>query len=138
MKIEGACHCGAISYEAQVDPANSIICHCTDCQTISGAPYRVNVPVAAAKLDLRGTPTRYVKIGGSGEEVITAFCGTCGAGLYSHKGETPKFLFLRVGAMKQRADLPPRFQGFCSSAVPWSSDISQVPVAPSQRPGAGR
>lgn len=134
MKIEGACHCGAISYTAEVDPANSIICHCTDCQTISGAPYRVNVPVLAADLELHGTPTRYVKIGGSGQEVITGFCGTCGAGLYSHKGEAPKFLYLRVGAVKQRAELPPQRQGFCGSAMPWSTDISRVPEVPAARP----
>ena len=41
MRINGACHCGEITYEVRVDPARTIICHCTDCQTISGAPYRV-------------------------------------------------------------------------------------------------
>ena len=39
MKIEGSCHCGKISYEAEINPEYVIICHCTDCQTISGAPY---------------------------------------------------------------------------------------------------
>ena len=43
MKIDGGCHCGAIRFEAEVNPRRTIICHCTDCQTISGAPYRVNV-----------------------------------------------------------------------------------------------
>ncbi|MDQ3188264.1 MAG: GFA family protein, partial [Pseudomonadota bacterium] len=32
MKIQGACHCGDISYEAVVDPARVSICHCADCQ----------------------------------------------------------------------------------------------------------
>ena len=45
MKIDGACHCGRISYEAEVNPDLVVICHCTDCQTSSGAPYRANVPV---------------------------------------------------------------------------------------------
>ena len=31
MKVDGACHCGSIRYEAEVDPAKVIICHCTDC-----------------------------------------------------------------------------------------------------------
>ena len=42
MKIDGGCHCGAIRFEAEVNPNRTIICHCTDYQTISGAPYRVN------------------------------------------------------------------------------------------------
>ena len=32
MKIDGGCHCGYITYEAEADPANAMICHCTDCQ----------------------------------------------------------------------------------------------------------
>ncbi len=35
MNIEGGCHCGALRYEAQIDPEGVGICHCTDCQTLS-------------------------------------------------------------------------------------------------------
>ena len=44
MKIDGACHCGRISYEAEIDPADVTICHCTDCQTLSGSAFRTVVP----------------------------------------------------------------------------------------------
>lgn len=27
MKIDGGCHCGAITYEAEVDPEKTSICH---------------------------------------------------------------------------------------------------------------
>ncbi len=47
MKVEGACHCGQIRYEAQVDPQAVRLCHCTDCQTLSGTAYRTNVDAAA-------------------------------------------------------------------------------------------
>ena len=40
MKIDGACHCGDITYEADIDPENVVICHCTDCQTLSGSAFR--------------------------------------------------------------------------------------------------
>ncbi len=40
MKIEGACHCGYITYEAMIDPNIVGICHCTDCQTLSGSAFR--------------------------------------------------------------------------------------------------
>lgn len=36
MKIDGGCHCGAITYEAEIDPNSVAVCHCTDCQTLSG------------------------------------------------------------------------------------------------------
>ena len=40
MKIDGACHCGYITYKAELDPKNAGICHCTDCQTMSGSAFR--------------------------------------------------------------------------------------------------
>src|SRR4029453_1097434 len=29
MKIDGGCHCGYITYEAEIDPDKTLICHCT-------------------------------------------------------------------------------------------------------------
>src|ERR1700733_1466419 len=40
MKIDGRCHCGYISYEAEIDPEKVIICHCTDCQILAGSAFR--------------------------------------------------------------------------------------------------
>jgi hypothetical protein len=40
MKIDGRCHCGYISYEAEIDPEKVTICNCTDCQTLSGSAFR--------------------------------------------------------------------------------------------------
>lgn len=36
MIVHGRCHCGAIAYEAEVEPGNVNICHCRDCQTLTG------------------------------------------------------------------------------------------------------
>lgn len=130
MNVHGACHCGEITYQARVDPDRVIICHCTDCQTISGAPYWVNVPASTRHLSLTGEPQIYEKIGGSGETVGTAFCGTCGTALYSCKGETPAFVFLRTGAIRERAELIPTVQGFCASAMGWVYDLGVIPVVP--------
>jgi len=30
MRIEGACHCGAITVEGEAGPDKTVICHCTD------------------------------------------------------------------------------------------------------------
>jgi hypothetical protein len=135
MLIDGKCHCGAIAYEAEVNPDNVVICHCTDCQTFSGAPYRVSVGVRLAKLKLTGEPKAYRKVGGSGRAVAVNFCAECGTALYS-LGEGHDFVFLRVGSVRQRAELPPKRQGFCASAQPWAMDIRDLPqVAPT--PPAG-
>ena len=43
MKVDGQCHCGNVTYEADIDPERASICHCTDCQALTGSPYRVTV-----------------------------------------------------------------------------------------------
>jgi len=69
MKVEGQCHCGQISFEAEIDPDMVRICHCTDCQTLSGSAYRVSVQAAAAGFRLlTGVPKIYIKTAESGNQ----------------------------------------------------------------------
>ena len=125
MHIQGSCHCGNITYEAVVDPARVTICHCTDCQALTGTAYRVSVPVAVEKFALlSGTPVVYVKVGESGARRAQAFCATCGSPLYACAADRPKTYGLRVGCIAQRNQLIPRKQTWCRSALPWSKDLS--------------
>ncbi|WP_099865864.1 GFA family protein [Pararhizobium haloflavum] len=132
MKVEGQCHCGAIAYEAQVDPANVAICHCTDCQQLTGTAFRVSV--RAERRDfalLRGEPRAYVKMAESGAKRLQAFCADCGTPLYAcdaHDDASP--FGLRWGAIRQRRDLVPTRQIWCRSALEWTQDISTLPGAP--------
>ena len=67
MHIDGGCHCGNITYEAEVDPDMVSICHCSDCQMLTGTAYRVNVRVNKQNFKLRGgTPKTYIKTAESG------------------------------------------------------------------------
>jgi len=58
MKFDGHCHCGRISFEAEVDPHAVTICHCTDCQTLTGAAFRANIAAPAAHFVLRSSTQR--------------------------------------------------------------------------------
>lgn len=127
MKIDGACHCGRISYEAEVNPDLVVICHCTDCQTNSGAPYRANVPVLLENFRLKGEPKTYVKTGDSGRKGRLSFCGDCGSALFSNREEGATYVNLRLGSVRQRAQLVPKAQYFCRSAMPWTFELSQIP-----------
>jgi hypothetical protein len=43
MRIDGGCHCGFITYVAEVDPERTSICHCTDCQQLTGTAFRTSI-----------------------------------------------------------------------------------------------
>jgi hypothetical protein len=125
MKINGACHCGAITYEAEVDPAGVRLCHCTDCQTLSGSAFRVTVSAADGSFTLlSGEPTIYLKTAESGAKRAHAFCGVCGTPVYATSaGAGPKKYGLRVGTIRQRAALRPSRQYWCRSALDWAMDV---------------
>lgn len=143
MKIDGGCHCGKIAFEAEVDPEGAFICNCTDCQTLSGAPFRVVVFTPENKFKLlAGTPKVYVKTAESGRKREQTFCPDCGTPIYSKavveggtaKGGTkggaePGLLGIRVGAVHQRDQLVPRKQYYRRSAQRWLDTICDLPDA---------
>jgi hypothetical protein len=43
MKIDGSCHCGRVTFTADVNPNKVNLCHC-DCQALSGTPFRASAP----------------------------------------------------------------------------------------------
>lgn len=130
MKIDGGCHCGAITYEAEIDPEKVVICHCTDCQALSGSAFRTVVLTAAENFKLlSGTPKTYVKTAQSGNKRAQVFCPDCGAHLYAGPVETGTgMLGLRGGTIRQRAELVPKTQVWGASALPWLKDLASVPV----------
>ena len=71
MKIDGGCFCGNITFEADIDPEKVMICHCTDCQNITGSAFRVNVPVAKEHITFHGgQPKKMVKTAESGSKRV--------------------------------------------------------------------
>ena len=128
MPVTGQCHCGQIAYEALVDPERVTICHCTDCQRLTGTAYRVTVPAPTASFRvLRGTVTTYVKTGSSGRQRVHGFCPQCGSPIWSAAAQDPPTYGLRVGTLDQRADLPPKKRIWCRSALAWSESVAGVP-----------
>jgi len=121
MRITGGCHCGAITYEAEVDPGKVSVCHCTDCQTLTGSAFRVVVPAK-----LKGEPKIYVKTGESGRRRAQGFCSNCGTPIYSADVADPQVFNIRVGTARQRAELPPKVQIWCRSALGWTMNLEPV------------
>jgi hypothetical protein len=130
MKIDGQCQCGAIRFEADVDPARVTICHCTDCQHFSGSPWRASVPARVEDFRLTaGAPATFIKTAESGARRLQAFCAACGSALYSAQAENATTYGIRLGAISQRGALPPQKQIWRRSALPWADDIRGLPAS---------
>ncbi|WP_044006837.1 GFA family protein [Jannaschia sp. CCS1] len=128
MKVDGGCLCGNVTYEAEIDPARVAICHCLDCQINSGAAYGVVVSVTDGRFRLlSGTLREYEKTAQSGRVRYLSFCPNCGTRIHAcSKNDPSAFFGLRVGTIRQRAQLTPAVQVWCGSALPWVSDLSAI------------
>ena len=129
MKVDGGCHCGFITYEADADPGKTNICHCTDCQMLTGSAFRTTAPAKAGTFKLRsGELKTYVKIAESGRGRVQAFCPRCGTPIYATAvGDEPKSYGVRVGTIRQRDQFVPRKQIWARSALGWIDDMAGIP-----------
>jgi hypothetical protein len=106
MKVHGACHCGAIAYEAEVEPGSVNVCHCLDCQKLTGSVFRANIQASAETFRIvKGRPREYIKVADSGARRVHAFCENCGSPVYSCATESPKTFSLRLGALDEKQAL---------------------------------
>lgn len=130
MKVTGGCHCGKITYEAEINLDNVVLCHCTDCQNLSGSAFRtVAMSKTGAFKFLTGEPKVYVKIGDSGDKREQTFCSDCGSPFYSTSvGDAPKIYGIRLGTVDQRNQITPKKQKWIGSSQSWTQDISSLPA----------
>jgi hypothetical protein len=126
MKIDGGCHCGSVAYEADIDPESVVICHCTDCQALSGTAFRTVARAPGPSFRItRGEPKQYVKTAESGNKRVQAFCAECGTPIYSAALDGATFN-VRLGSCRQRAQLMPKMQIWTRSALPWLPRLGEL------------
>ncbi|MBS1270380.1 MAG: hypothetical protein MAG794_01335 [Gammaproteobacteria bacterium] len=132
VKIDGACHCGYITYEAEIDLDNVGICHCTDCQTLSGSAFRTIALTREGTFKLlSGELKTYIKTGESGNQRPQSFCPECGSPIYSTSvGDGPKIHCIRAGKI---SIFSPRDMWFILPSVTDFAKTSQT-----SRPGCPR
>ena len=125
LDVSGKCHCGRISLNGLVEPDMIIACHCTDCQTFSGAPFRAVVILKPENIVIKGDVSQYTKIADSGTERVQGFCGKCGTQIYA--AATDKSVYnVRTGFLDQHNKLIPKKHIFGKSAAPWLSSVSET------------
>jgi hypothetical protein len=134
MKVSGACHCGHVAFEAEIDPERVTICHCTDCQALTGTAYRVSVSADRSAVRLTASePKLYVKTAESGHRRRQYFCPECGSPIFtSADDDASPTVGLRWGVIRQRAELAPKKRIWARSSPEWVEHIAELPERPKE------
>ncbi|MCK6546140.1 GFA family protein [Myxococcota bacterium] len=94
---EGACLCGAVTFEVRVPLPGPDACHCTQCRRWSGHVF-VSTDVPRSAVTIRGA--EHVTWFRSSEKVQRGFCARCGSSLFwdpVHKD----FIGIAMGAFER-------------------------------------
>lgn len=133
MHVTGTCHCGRITFSAEVDENKVIVCHCTDCQIIASSAFRVGALVSPKTFSINGPVKEYSKVGTSGSVRKMVFCPECSTNIYSYMdGVENHFFSLRLGAVHQFHELQPKLQIWRQSALPWLDHLTTIPACAEQ------
>jgi hypothetical protein len=72
----GGCRCGLARYEIDLAGANTLNCHCIDCQKHLGAPFSVFTMVPSTQFKWLAKPTGLIAFSDTASRVFCNKCGT--------------------------------------------------------------
>lgn len=125
---QGACLCGATSFEVSGSLATVVICHCRQCRRGNGGAFNVSVVVNVDQVTFHNRKT--IKEYESSPGKFRAFCEICGSPVYSRRPDIPETIRLRGGLI---IDLPAPSDlrhSHRDSHWPWLDTIECAPMAP--------
>lgn len=117
--VSGRCSCGAISYVCDEEPGFSVMCQCRQCQRITGTGHSAQFALSANKTTISGSVQTYTLTSDSGNEVLSAFCGTCGNPIYKTTSMMPDKLLFHAATLDAPEQYQPQMLVHRESAQPW-------------------
>lgn len=116
----GGCACGAIRYQLLGDPLELHVCHCSDCQRVSGSAFVLSMVTARDSVELlSGDPTVCEFETPEGIHRKELRCPDCGSRLWSEPNGLPSLVTLRPGTLDDHDWLHPIAHIWTKSAQPW-------------------
>jgi hypothetical protein len=122
----GGCVCGDVRYALTEDPITLYVCHCTDCQSESGASFTLSMVIQRETLEiLQGELREYAVELPDGRRKGASYCGRCVTRLFG-PSRRPTLTLLYPGTLDDTCWLQPAGHIWTRSAQPWI-EIPDVP-----------
>ena len=127
VRLTGGCQCGAVRFEATMQPEGVHVCHCRMCQKAVGGPFAVICPVLKTHFRVTRGAMAYFH---SSDIARRGYCRDCGTPMTFEYPDYPD-LGLLVGTFDEPDRVAPEIQYGNESRVAWYSTLIQ---APGERP----
>ncbi len=118
----GGCQCGQVRYHLGDDPMMIYACHCTKCQSQSGAAFGMALVIGREAFTIEQDDLDHFIRPGHGRKFRCYFCSAYGSRIYHQwftaDGDVP-FVNIKPGTLDDTSWLRPGCHVWTSSAQPW-------------------
>lgn len=118
----GACHCGAVQFEAIREPARVGLCHCIDCRKDTGAPFAGFAAYANDRVGFSGDETRAYQ---SSSHMRRHFCRTCGSSIFLTEKDDD-LIYLNLGVFDDADSFTPAYELWTVRKLHWVPDMPNM------------
>lgn len=117
-KISGGCLCGKVRFEMQDEFAQFHLCHCVQCQKMTGSAHAANLFTAPMNINWLEGADWVKRFDVPGRSLTKAFCFECGTGLPFISG-SGKVLIVPVGSLDTAPSIAAQDNIFWSERAAW-------------------
>lgn len=119
MRWAGGCLCGALRWRAEGEPLMQGLCHCRNCQRLSGGGHTGFICFPESAASVEGATRSYTTTGGGGRVATRYACPTCLAIVYGKSEVMPGKTNFYAGTLDDTTQFGPTFAIFVRSRPPW-------------------
>ena len=117
--MAGACLCGALRWRAEGEPELQGLCHCRNCQRLSGGGHVGFICFPDEAATVEGTTRSYAVTGGSGRLATRFSCPVCHAIVFGSSEMMPGKINFYAGSLDDPALFKPTMAVFVRTRPPW-------------------
>jgi hypothetical protein len=126
----GSCFCEKVKYSYEGDIQGKALCHCRDCQKITGSTYSTNIIVPGDNFKVTaGSPKEFSKTADSGNKITSHFCGDCGSTLWRDGATFGPNKVIKVGSLddsKALEDAKPGVELYVPERISWVHGVQEA------------
>ena len=122
-KISGRCMCHAVTWQYDESVSRSLVCHCTDCQRATSAPFTAFIGLNPEHMHWSGEINHFE----SSPNTWRGFCPACGTRLYFKSGKWPDEIHVHAATLDNPENYKPSAQVVIRSRVHWLDDLANIP-----------
>ncbi len=117
-RIKGGCLCGAVTFEANDDFTAFHLCHCKQCQKISGSSNVANLFTSTDNITWLSGEDYLKRYDHPTKQFTSVFCSQCGSGL-PFVGQSGKALIVPAGSLDEQPSKKPDDNIFWHERMSW-------------------